>query len=77
METKVWYQSKTIWVNALVIAGVIAEFLLDQQQMGLLPFTLNPAWITMVLGIVNIILRFVSDRPVSRPRKAVRVNWNS
>jgi hypothetical protein len=77
METKVWYQSKTIWINALVIAGVIAEFLLDQQQMGLLPFTLNPAWITMVLGIVNIILRFVSDRPVSRPRKAVRVNWNS
>jgi hypothetical protein len=73
MEPKVWYQSKTILVNAAVIAAVVAEFLLDQQQLGLLPFTLDPAWITFALGIINIVLRFVSDRPLTRPRRPVRL----
>lgn len=61
MDTKKWWQSRTLIVNALtVIAGALTFLMspdakLDAQQVGT---------IGSVLGVVNVALRLVTDKPV-------------
>lgn len=65
METKVWYQSKTIWINAITILLAILTLLLTQQANGGLPFNLDARWVILGLGVLNIVLRSVTDQPVT------------
>ena len=58
MEGKPFWMSKTLWVNALAIAGslLIGQYVTADQW----------AEITAVgLAVVNIVLRFVTGEPVS------------
>lgn len=59
---KKWFQSKTVWVNGLMLlAGSIAYLVgqdLIQNQEGLL------AMLIAVQGGVNVILRFVTVEPI-------------
>lgn len=64
-DSKVWWQSKVIWVNALTIASVTVMFLTATQAQGGLPFSIDPRWLTIALGIINIALRFVTNQPVT------------
>lgn len=66
MEPKLWYESKTLWINGLTVAASILGFLIDTQTAGGLPFDLDPRWVAIALGIVNIILRSVTNQGVSR-----------
>jgi len=66
METKPWYQSKTIIFNALAILVLIAS------QFGFSEFQLDQDTIDMVLKILagatavtNVGLRFVTKQPVA------------
>jgi len=59
---KSWYLSKTVWVNVLTLAvsvlGVFeASELLTERQLVLLA--------GLVIPIVNVILRWLTDRPIS------------
>lgn len=72
MDAKFWLQSKTILINLGVIAVAILSFLLTTQSNGGLPFYLDPRWIAIAIGILNIILRSVTKQPVT-----TKVNWNS
>ncbi len=55
MKTKVWFASKTLWVNFIaVIAAVASAFGLD---LGLDPES-QVAIVGGVMAIVNIVLRF-------------------
>lgn len=56
METKPFYLSKTLWVNALAIAGMIL-----QSKMG---FAISPESQIAILGVINLILRAVTKAPV-------------
>ena len=59
---KAWWQSKTIWVNAItLLIGVVSflagqEFIADHPQIA--------TWFAMVLGLLNIVLRFLTNQPV-------------
>lgn len=68
MEPKVWYESKTFWINLLTVAAMILSFVIDTHAAGGLPMDLDPRWVALGLGIVNIILRAVTNQPVSRSK---------
>ena len=57
METKKWYASKTLWVNALAIAGAFLS-----SHFGI---TLTAEESAGVLAVVNIVLRIVTKHPLS------------
>lgn len=68
VEPKVWYESKTLWINGLTVLAMILSFVIDAQMTGGLPLDLDPRWISLALGVVNILLRSVTNQPVTRSR---------
>lgn len=67
-EAKVWYESKTLWINILTVAAMILSFVVDTSMAGGLPLDLDPRWIALALGIINIVLRSVTNQPVTRSK---------
>lgn len=59
MNTKPWYTSKTIWAN--IISALVAILLLVSQSPSFEPYG---EWLLLSQGILNIILRFVTDTGV-------------
>lgn len=57
MEAKKWWQSKIFWLGVLIIAGGIAEFIAG------LPAEASAS--TIAAGIIAIILRFLTNTPIS------------
>lgn len=68
MDAKPWYTSKTIWYNVLTIALAVIGFLMVTQSTSGLPFDLDPKWLVIASGIINIILRSVTNAPVTRSK---------
>ena len=56
---KKWYQSKTLWVNVLVLAGVVAEYLITNQLY-------LPEVHAVVLAVINLGLRFTTGTKLSK-----------
>lgn len=54
-KQKLWYQSKTVWVNALILAAGIFEALAGELQSG--------ATLTSI-GVVNIALRVATKNSI-------------
>jgi hypothetical protein len=65
VETKIWYQSKVFWINILTVAAMILSFVLDTQMAGGLPWDLDPRFIALALGVVNIVLRSVTNQAMT------------
>ena len=60
-EPKLWWASKTLWVNSIaVVAAIAGAFGLD---LGLEPDT-QVAYVGAIMGVVNIILRVVTRAPL-------------
>jgi hypothetical protein len=60
-DSKVWYASKTIWVNVVaLVASLLAVMGVDltPDQQG--------ALVTSILAIANIVLRFVTTTAVTK-----------
>lgn len=54
---KKWWQSKTIWTNvAAIIGALVAAYTtgVSEEEVA-----------TMVLGVINIILRFITQEPIT------------
>ena len=58
MEAKKWYLSRTVWLNILIVAGGIAEFI------GGLPAGASAT--TIAVGIIGILIRFLTNQPISK-----------
>ncbi len=57
---KPWYQSLTLWGNALVIALFVLQYSLDQQWL--------PLWAEgLVVGVGNLLLRMKTGEQISIP----------
>lgn len=57
---KKWYQSKTFWFNAITVSvGIIGE--LSQ----LFPVSQHPKLYVSVIGVGNIILRYLTKEPIA------------
>ena len=56
---KPWYESKTIWVNALTVIIVLVTSMMswpDMQQYG--------AQLTTMLAVVNVMLRLITSEGI-------------
>ena len=61
-KTKSWWQSKTIWVNAITAATATLTVLAGQQIVADHPAA--SAAIVAVLGALNIALRIITVLPI-------------
>lgn len=61
METKPWYQSKTIWAN--IIVG-LSLFFAAPELVPVLPEG-SERWLLLVQATLNILMRFISTTAVS------------
>ena len=59
METKSIFKSKTFWLNIVTFALAIFA-ITDPSAMGI-----NPAQFAWVAAVLNIVLRFLTNKPVS------------
>ena len=50
---KKWYMSKTLWVNTLMVAGMIAEYLIVEQ-------IYSPEIHAIAIAVINLGLRIVT-----------------
>ena len=50
---KKWYLSKTLWVNVLVMVGMVAEYLIAKKLY-------SPETHALALAIINLGLRFLT-----------------
>jgi hypothetical protein len=57
--TKPIWQSKTFWLNVLVIAAAILAI----TDPTLIP--IDPKWLVWMTGVLNILVRFLTNEPVS------------
>ena len=57
MTTKSWFQSKTIWLAAIQLAvGFALVFQSQYPELG---------WIVTVKSLLDVVLRFLSTKPIS------------
>lgn len=61
---KAWYESKTLWLNALGLIIMIVGIILDSQEVLALPPQAG-AYLGVALAIANALLRFVSNQPLA------------
>ena len=60
-ETKKIYQSKTFWVNLIAIVGIVLNSLYGIE----IDAELQATFATAILGVINIILRLVTSKPIA------------
>lgn len=63
-SSKPWWQSKTIWISALTLIIGIVGFIAGQDFIASNPQVAG--WFTMGLGLLNIILRFLTGKPITK-----------
>ena len=59
MNAKSIFKSKTFYANVLAVILIIA-----QQVAGVKPANISPETQTIILSVVNIVLRFLTRQPV-------------
>ncbi len=64
---KPWYESKTVWLNALIIAGLILDYVTDNPLLGR-----AAPWVALAGGVLNIILRSLTTGPLAVTPSEVR-----
>ncbi len=59
VETKKWYTSKTVWINLLMAIGVVCNVTIGNDL-------LNAETQGAIVIIVNLILRLITGKPLSK-----------
>lgn len=62
-KVKAVWQSKTMWVNAITTIVALLSTLMGQEFVSAHPSMVSA--LVMVIGILNVILRWVTDKPVT------------
>lgn len=62
MESKQFWQSKTLWLNTFTV--LVAILMLVQARPWVATLPLLEESLLLVVGILNILLRFVTSQPV-------------
>jgi len=61
MSCKPWYQSKTVWINALTLAALIISTMMQWPELQQ-----YATYLTYALAIVNLVLRFITNTQLER-----------
>lgn len=64
VDAKVWYLSKTLWVN--ILGGIV--LLLD--YLGTIG--IEEAWIAAALALANFIIRFLTSQPLAATKDQMK-----
>lgn len=64
---KPFYASKTFWANVIVVAVAVLAYL--GAQPGLIPAEFGP-WVLAGVGALNIVLRFMTNEPITLKRSS-------
>lgn len=60
---KMWYESKTLWINVIaIVVAILIEFIalpIVGEQLHM--------WLTFAIAVLNIILRFITEFPIENP----------
>ena len=67
---KVWYKSRTLWLNIASIVNTLATLALGQLQLLGLPDGQLFWWmliLTLVVNVGNIVLRFDTTEKIGKP----------
>ena len=59
METKSFWKSKTLWLNVIAIAGMVAEYFIANQ-------IYSPETHAIVLAVINFGLRLVTNTGLTK-----------
>jgi len=59
---KKWYRSKTVWANGLAVLAVILE---ATGVTNILTPEVQAEAVMACMGVVNLVLRFVTDESIS------------
>jgi len=62
---KEFWRSKTFWVNALAL---VAAFLPPIREFLVTQFGLSSEWTVSLLAFVNVVLRFLTNQPITMRR---------
>jgi hypothetical protein len=65
---KAWYESKTIWVNAVTFVIALLGLLVGPEALGVIPDNLEEHWakgVLMLSAFLNVILRSLTGQPLS------------
>jgi len=62
-DPKIWWQSKTMWVNLLSVVGIVVQGVTGEHVE-----ILTAEGQTALLAVINIVLRSVTSAPVSISR---------
>lgn len=57
-NTTAWWASRTLWVNAIAIAAMVAQGVTGKVL-------INMELQATILGVINMVLRFVTKTPIS------------
>lgn len=68
VEAKPWYKSWTVLANVPIVLSVLVDYAVGEG----FAFT-NEPWFLGLVGIVNLALRFKTDRPVAASPKDVAI----
>lgn len=68
MQTKPFWESRTVWFNALTMVAALLVLLMEMSAAGTLPFSVDARWIVLGQAIINLVLRFVSNQPLTRSK---------
>lgn len=63
---KKWYTSKTIWIGVLQILSALILIFVD-----LFPDSKYISTVMLADGVIMVVLRWVTDRPIDSPLQAV------
>lgn len=63
---KEWYESKTVWINGVVLVLSVVLYVLEGAVGGALSLPLPTELLLFLLALVNLVLRFVTGVPIGK-----------
>lgn len=67
---KPWWTSMTVWFNAIAVLGALLELTIVE-----FPALIESAWYPIVVGVVNIALRFKTVMAVGSEQGTKKVDY--
>jgi len=56
---KHWYKSKTLWINAVTIVGMVIQAMADKN-------IIEPQYVAIALAVVNMALRKITTSAIGK-----------
>lgn len=65
-EPKFWYESRTLWVNAIILILTVAVYVLEGITAGEIDIPLDPEVVVVFVTVANAVLRLLTRQPLRK-----------